>query len=306
MKLGGGVGVLRRSAEALEIAGKGGVCTRGAALVRGQDQCANALLALASAQREVNVRHNDRLTTAESDLVGEQEILKRVSHAAVTVDGEGALGGTLGSTGAGSDVGVVAGGYVQSTAVLLNVIGADDPIAFDGLIGGVRLDGEHKVICGLNALIGCARLNAKKFLGLCHCFQSMLRFYVGGEAATPEARHSISSSAGSYEIAFDYASDAPYIVAAFQQTYGIDLTTSTMHWWRFRALFLSLPEDTLMHKIMCWRTADLSGMQSEERQRYELLRGAYALPAEVKGGRRIATVADHDAAFLARFQHTGE
>lgn len=137
-------------------------------------------------------------------------------------------------------------------------------------------------------------------------FQSMLRFYVGGEAATPEARHSISSSAGSHEIAFDYASDAPYIVAAFQQTYGIDLTTSTMHWWRFRALFLSLPEDTLMHKIMCWRTADLSGMQSEERQRYELLRGAYALPAEVKGGRRIATVADHDAAFLARFQHTGE
>ena len=137
-------------------------------------------------------------------------------------------------------------------------------------------------------------------------FQSMLRFYVGGEAATPEARRSVSSSAGSHEIAFDYASDAPYIVAAFQQTYGIDLTTSTMHWWRFRALFLSLPEDTLMHKIMCWRTADLSGMQSEERQRYELLRGAYALPAEVKGGRRIATVADHDAAFLARFQHTGE
>lgn len=51
-------------------------------------------------------------------------------------------------------------------------------------------------------------------------FQSMLRFYVGGEAATPEARHSISSSAGSHEIAFDYASDAPYIVAAFQQTSG--------------------------------------------------------------------------------------
>lgn len=137
-------------------------------------------------------------------------------------------------------------------------------------------------------------------------FQSMLRFYVGGEAATPEARRSVSSSAGSHEVAFDYASDAPYIVAAFQQTYGIDLTVSTMHWWRFRALFLSLPEDTLMQKIMCWRTADLSGMQSEERQRYELLRSAYALPAEVKGGRRIATVADHDAAFLARFQHTGE
>ena len=136
-------------------------------------------------------------------------------------------------------------------------------------------------------------------------FQSMLRFYAGGEAATPEARR--STAAGSCAaVAFDYASDAPYIVAAFRQTYGIDLTMERLHWWTFRALFLGLPEDTLMHKIMCWRTADLSGMQSEERQRYELLRGAYALPAEVKGGRRIATVADHDAAFLARFQHTGE
>ena len=133
----------------------------------------------------------------------------------------------------------------------------------------------------------------------------MIEFYKAGEKAA-ESAAAESSTAPSSGLAFDYQCDAGYIVAAFQQAYGIDLTASTMHWWRFRALFLSLPEDTLMHKIMCWRTADLSGMQSEERQRYELLRGAYALPAEVKGGRRIATVADHDAAFLARFQHTGE
>ena len=134
-------------------------------------------------------------------------------------------------------------------------------------------------------------------------FQSMLRFYVGGEAATPEARHSISSSAGSHEIAFDYASDAPYIVAAFQQTYGIDLTTSTMHWWRFRALFLSLPEDTLMHKIMHWRTADLTEMSLEERRFYEERRELCALPQGLKGGApRAVSVAEHDAAFLARFQ----
>ncbi len=133
-------------------------------------------------------------------------------------------------------------------------------------------------------------------------FQSMLRFYAGGEAATPEARR--STAAGSCDaVAFDYASDASYIVAAFQQAYGIDLTREKVHWWRFRALFLGLPEDTLMHKIMHWRTADLTAMSPEERRFYEERRELFALPQGLKGGApRAVSVAEHDAAFLARFQ----
>lgn len=132
-------------------------------------------------------------------------------------------------------------------------------------------------------------------------FQSMLRFYAGGETATPETRR--STAAGSHEIAFDYASDASYIVAAFQQAYGIDLTCEKVHWWRFRALFLGLPEDTLMHKIMHWRTADLTAMSPEERRFYEERRELFALPQGLKGGvSRATSVAEHDAAFLARFQ----
>lgn len=133
-------------------------------------------------------------------------------------------------------------------------------------------------------------------------FQSMLRFYAGGEAATPEARR--STAAGSCAaVAFDYASDAPYIVAAFRQTYGIDLTMERLHWWTFRALFLGLPEDTLMHKIMHWRTADLTAMSPEERRFYEERRELFALPQGLKGGApRAVSVAEHDAAFLARFQ----
>lgn len=47
-------------------------------------------------------------------------------------------------------------------------------------------------------------------------------------------------------------------MAAFQQAYGIDLTREKVHWFRFRALFAALPEDTLIAKIMSWRTMDLS------------------------------------------------
>lgn len=51
-------------------------------------------------------------------------------------------------------------------------------------------------------------------------FQSMLRFYAGDETATPENRR--STAAGSCDaVAFDYASDAPYIVAAFDPVSNI-------------------------------------------------------------------------------------
>ena len=119
-------------------------------------------------------------------------------------------------------------------------------------------------------------------------FQAMLRFFTSGGTAT---------------VSFDYAFDADYIVAAFQQAYGIDLTVTQMHWWRFRALFRALPEDTLMARIMSWRSMDTSDMDGKTRQRYEDLKEAFALPKELKGGKRIVSVADHNAAFYARFRH---
>lgn len=43
--------------------------------------------------------------------------------------------------------------------------------------------------------------------------------------------------------AYDWEQDAPLILAAFQQAYGLDLTAEHIHWWRFRALFDYLPAD---------------------------------------------------------------
>lgn len=36
---------------------------------------------------------------------------------------------------------------------------------------------------------------------------------------------------------YDYEFDAPEIFASFLMLYGIDLFTTTLHWWTFRALF---------------------------------------------------------------------
>lgn len=56
------------------------------------------------------------------------------------------------------------------------------------------------------------------------------------------------------EKIIDYVRDGDYIVAAFKQAYNIDLTTADMHWHYFKALLSGLPEDTLLAKIMAYRS----------------------------------------------------
>lgn len=79
---------------------------------------------------------------------------------------------------------------------------------------------------------------------------------------------------------FSYEHDADYIYAAFMQAYGLDLARTPLHWWQFRALFRSLPEDTQLVKIIGYRTMKFPAkMPKEQRQHYEKLKRIYALPA---------------------------
>lgn len=147
----------------------------------------------------------------------------------------------------------------------------------------------------------CARFFRQRIpeYDLPRALHTALRFYAG--PATPKSEQDGTGRSGD-SILFDYETDAPYIVAAFQQVYHIDLTAEKMHWWRFRALFNALPEDTKLAQIISVRRKDLSKVSDpEQRQQYEQLQEIYALPKNLKGGApRIVSVADHDAAFLAR------
>lgn len=81
--------------------------------------------------------------------------------------------------------------------------------------------------------------------------------------------------------AFSYEHDAGYIYAAFKQAYGIDLARDNIHWWQFRALFESLPDDTMLVRVIGYRTAEVPDKASDEtRQRIEHLRRVYALPLD--------------------------
>lgn len=109
---------------------------------------------------------------------------------------------------------------------------------------------------------------------------AVIWFYRCGREPPEKKEQYGAEAAYEPEKAFDYEHDAGYIYAAFMQAYRIDLTKN-LHWWQFRALFQALPEDTMMMKIIGYRTAKVPPKaSSEQRQRIEELKRVYALPLD--------------------------
>lgn len=73
--------------------------------------------------------------------------------------------------------------------------------------------------------------------------------------------------------------DSEYIFSSFLLAYNIDLTEETLHWWKFMALFNTLPEDTIIKQIIKIRTTEVTpNMSKEEKKRTRELKKIYALP----------------------------
>lgn len=90
--------------------------------------------------------------------------------------------------------------------------------------------------------------------------------------------------------AYDLVRDGSYLVGAYQQAYGIDLTSPAcddMHWWRFLALMRSLPADTTMSRIIGCRTWRKAGKVDWGKEQARM-RDEWALPDK-------HTAADDDA-----------
>ena len=104
--------------------------------------------------------------------------------------------------------------------------------------------------------------------------EQLLWFYRCGEDSPKEGK---GSGGTHHKKAYCFEQDADYIYSAFLSCYGIDLTDSDMHWWKFRALFRALPQECEMVKIMGYRTADLKGLPKAQKKFYEKMRKLYAL-----------------------------
>lgn len=77
-----------------------------------------------------------------------------------------------------------------------------------------------------------------------------------------------------------YLYDSSYILGAFLQTYGINLRNiDYMHWYEFRALLDTLPEDTPLKKRMSYRAINISSIKDKaEKKRIKDIQRSIALP----------------------------
>lgn len=81
---------------------------------------------------------------------------------------------------------------------------------------------------------------------------------------------------------FSYSIDYPYILSGFLRDYGIDLETiEYLHWWKFRALFDGLSDDTEIKQRIMYRGIDLSTIKDkDEKKRIARIQREIQLPAE--------------------------
>ncbi len=71
------------------------------------------------------------------------------------------------------------------------------------------------------------------------------------------------------EPVFDFTQDSERILAAFRQTYGIDLgdPAVTLHFWKFMALLRNLPRETEFMRTVNLRMTDTAKIEDDELRR---------------------------------------
>ena len=82
----------------------------------------------------------------------------------------------------------------------------------------------------------------------------------------------------SKEQILNYEYDAKKIVSAILSQYGIDLTETDVHWWKFKYMIEGLEEKHPISKIMSIRATDITTMPKEMREQYRKLKRICKIP----------------------------
>ena len=136
-----------------------------------------------------------------------------------------------------------------------------------------------------------------KGMDLQEAFAELIWFYTRSEETNE------SDSKTNTKKLYDFEQDADYIYASFLETYNIDITDPhlKLHWWQFMALFISLPEDTIMSKRMYYRDVDTSKMKGSQKKEYEKIKKSIALKNKRKNSLKALTAEQAKQATLDRY-----
>lgn len=118
-------------------------------------------------------------------------------------------------------------------------------------------------------------------------------FYCCG--TIPERKEKISDTKQAYS--FDVDKNAIY--ADFWRFYNINLWTTSLHWWMFRALLDGLPNESEFRQRIYYRTVDLKNLSKTEKARVSRIRKQIAI--ENTASPKM-TLAERNNAMLAYIQ----
>lgn len=82
---------------------------------------------------------------------------------------------------------------------------------------------------------------------------------------------------------YSFEIDAPSIYADFLRYYNIDLSTTNLHWWKFRELLAGLPTDSAFKERIYYRTCELKGLPKKEQKRIAAIRKEIEIKTFEKG-----------------------
>lgn len=127
-------------------------------------------------------------------------------------------------------------------------------------------------------------------------FERMMWFYRGGK----DEKKAKSKGPLNAKRCYCFEQDAPYIYSAFRTQYGLDLqdvSSTDLHWWKFKAMFEALNEDLRISKIMSYRVTDTVGMDKHQKKFYSDMKKLYALESDANVNSKMA-LAKRDADML--------
>ena len=128
-------------------------------------------------------------------------------------------------------------------------------------------------------------------------------FNCGKEAKKKtDGRNKTAKDFRTHKATYSFEKDSAMIFAAFYSEYGIDLNADQdMHWWKFFALFESLPDTCKIRQVMQIRGMSLSNLTAKEKKHINELKKIYALEDDVSVDRRTA-LAERNAKMQAYVQ----
>ena len=116
--------------------------------------------------------------------------------------------------------------------------------------------------------------------------KKIIWFYTGHELE--DERRSQRGNKPGNGLYFSYIHDADKIAAAFMQQYGVDITEKKLHWWKFRAMFNSLSEDTQFVKVVGYRAMQIpANMPRKQKEFYKKMKKIHALPLPVHEQKKV-------------------